>query len=453
MDIRALAVDIRERACAEGVVDAHHHMLAPVQRQQRGTGLIEFLRESYLANDLAAAGLSWQQLADLDDASAWQQLRAVLPAARHTSYYRVVDLALHELLDLQGPLWEADGPQLDAHLRAVSADPDWSLQVLRQHCGLTHGVLDRQATGTTNMFLAQGHPDWYAFIREQRPRLDPDTVAAATKRRDAVPPFGCAAVKIDGFLWGYVPAAAPELELLYHVAAEPWSGLDAYLDYIDRCCECMLNEGVVALKSAFAGLRRIDYRPVAKERVAARFELPLAGWSVADVVAFEDFIMGYLADRAAMHGLPFQFHTGTPFSGPVADSDGNCSHMTMFVQSHPQTRFVLMHGGFPYTREMANLAKRFANVCVDISWLPMLSQAGAEQALREFADLVPHGKLVWGGDAVFAEETYGALLVVCEALAGAFGPLIARGRLNRTEVLELCCDILGRNARNIFPLP
>ena len=452
MDIQSFAREIRDRVRADGVVDAHHHMLSPAQRQARGTGLTEFLRESYLAADLTAAGLSWQALADTDDTAAWEHLRAVLPATRFTSSHRIIQLALRDLLDVQKPFWEADWRDLDARIRAASADPDWSATVLQRHCGLTHGILDKQAIGTTNIFLTQKAPDWYDFIRRDRPLIDHDTIAAATKRRDVIPPLSCAAVKIDAFLWGYVPAAAAELELLYHVPATPWSSLEEYLEYVDRCCEQMREEGAVALKSAFAGVRRLDYRVVTTDEIADTFGKPVGAWTAADVVDFEDYMIGYLADRAAVHGLPFQFHTGTPFSGPVADHDLCCALMTELIQHHPDTRFVLMHGSFPYTRELANLAKRFANVYVDTSWLPILSQAAAEQAFREFLDLVPHGKLVWGGDAVFAEETYGALLVACEALAGALETCITAGRLSREDALDLACCVLGRNARKIFSL-
>ena len=444
--------EVKHAVRAAGVVDAHHHMVSAEQRRARGAGLIEFIGQSYLASDLAAAGLNWAQVADLGDEAAWAAIAQVLPRTRFTSYYRAVDVGFRDLLELDAPLWEADWRDLDDRLKAGSEDPAWTQRVLRECTGLSHGVVDRQATATTNYFLRHCPCDWYDFILHVRPEMPYESLAEYAKFRDCDPPLNTPSVKIDGMLWGYHPASREELEALYHVPAGEPAALDEYLAYIDECFRQMKREACVALKSAYAGMRRIDYRAVAREKAQALFAKPRADWTRPDAVAFEDFMIHYLAERSAEFEIPFQFHTGTPFSGPVADSDACCDLMTELVKDHAQTRFVLMHGGFPYTRELADLAKRFANVHIDISWLPLLSQAAAEQTVAELITLVPHEKIVWGGDAVYAEETYGAFIVGVEAVATALAGLIERGRLNRNDALELAVRIFGANARQIFAL-
>lgn len=452
MDGVAWVRELEDAVRDAGVVDAHHHMIAPVQRKKRATGLVDWISESYLASDLAAAGLDWASIADAGDEASWRAIADVLPRTRFTSYYRVVDVALREVFELDVPLWETDGRDLDERIKAVSADESRTDHILRENAGLTHGVLDRQATGTTNIFLREGHPDWYDFILRTRPGIDDSTILASITKRDRLPPIWTPSVKIDAMLWGYLHESHAELESLYHVPVPDIATLDDYLDWVEDCFAKMKDEGAVALKCAFAGVRRIDYRIVSRRTADALFATSVEKWTRKDVIAFEDFMIGHLADRAAEHDLPFQFHTGTPFSGPVADGDDCCDLLTDLVRAHPDTTFVLMHGSFPFTRQLADLAKRFPNVVVDISWLPMLSQAAAESAVAEFVTLVPHEKIVWGGDCVFAEETVGAFRVGVESLASGLARLIDRAWITRSGALEIAQRIMGRNAREIFSL-
>ncbi len=111
-----------------------------------------------------------------------------------------------------------------------------------------------------------------------------------------------------------------------------------------------------------------------------------------------------------------------------------------------------MHGSFPYTRELADMAKRFANVNIGISWLPMISQSAAIQAIAEYITMVPYNKLVWGNDAVFAEEAYGAFIVAIETAALGLADLIEKNLLNPEDALEIAMSIFGQNGYHIFGL-
>ena len=290
------------------------------------------------------------------------------------------------------------------------------------------------------------------LILRTRAGLADDVILAAIAKRDSAPPLRTPSIKIDAFLWGRLPEARAELESLYHVSAPEMATLADYLAYVDRCFDKMKEEGAVALKCAFAGVRRIDYGSVSQETAEAVFAKPADRRTREDAIAFEDFMIHHLADKAGAFGWPFQFHTGTTFSGPVADRDASPDLLAPVVHAHPQTTFVLMHGGFPHTRQLADLAKRFANVVVDISWLPMLSQPAAASAVAEFVTLVPHHKIVWGGDAVFAEETYGAFKIGVEAVARGLAQLVAAGWINEVDALDLAVHIMGKNAREVFGL-
>ena len=190
MDRIAWTEEVTKAVRAAGVVDAHHHMITAARRRERGTGLIDWMGESYLASDLAAVGLDWGAIAGADDERAWGAIAEALRRTRFTSYTRVVEIGLRETCGVEGPLWEADWRALDARIRAGSADESWTEKILREKAGLTHGVLDRQATGTTNIFLREGHGDWYDFITRERGKIGDEKVLSSITMRIRVN-LGC----------------------------------------------------------------------------------------------------------------------------------------------------------------------------------------------------------------------------------------------------------------------
>jgi predicted TIM-barrel fold metal-dependent hydrolase len=199
-------------------------------------------------------------------------------------------------------------------------------------------------------------------------------------------------------------------------------------------------------------MRAIQYSPVSEERAAEIFSAPETKLTRGDVTAFEDFMIDYLATKCAEYGLVFQFHTGNNFAGSVPDSMVRPDLMTDLVRRHSEARFVLMHGGFPFTGQLGDLAKRFPNVFIDISWMPMISQAAAEDAVATFITMAGDHKIVWGGDCVFVEETFGAFRLGVEAVAGGLAKLVESGQIEREDSFEIAQRIFGKNAREIFSL-
>ncbi len=452
MDKIAWIEQVKKTVIKNGLVDAHHHMLSPQQRKARDTGLIDFIANSYLASDLATAGMNWSALKILDDHAAWQMITKFMPKCQFTSYYRVIEVAFRDLFGLQGPVWKADWKELDEKLKEASRDKSWTIEILSERMGMKHGILDCLATGTTNYFLENQYRDWYDFILNTRRDIPKDIIMSHIIQREPCPPFYTPSVKIDALLWGYLPESHDELEALYHVPVGEINSIGDYLEYVDRCLARIKEEGGVALKCAAANFRRIGYKAVSRRTADTIFDTPLDAWTRAEAIGFEDFIMYHLAKRIADFGLAFQFHTGTPFSGPVSVNDARCDLMMNLVTACPDTKFVLMHGSFPYTRELAEMAKRFVNVNIDISWLPMISQSAAIQAIAEYITMVPHNKLVWGNDAVFAEEAYGAFIIAIETAALGLADLIEKNLLNPEDALEIAMSIFGQNGYRIFGL-
>jgi len=101
-----------------------------------------------------------------------------------------------------------------------------------------------------------------------------------------------------------------------------------------------------------------------------------------------------------------QIHTG------FGDNDLNLarsspSHLQDFIRAHRFIKIVLLHAGYPFSREAGYLANTYANVWVDVGEVfPCVSRAGQEAVLHQLLELTPWSKLLFSTDGNFFPEMY-----------------------------------------------
>lgn len=101
-----------------------------------------------------------------------------------------------------------------------------------------------------------------------------------------------------------------------------------------------------------------------------------------------------------------QLHTG------LGDNDLTLSRASPallqdFIRRHHGVPIVLLHSGYPFTREAAYLANTYANVWVDVGEVfPCLSRRGQESVLHELLELAPWSKILASTDGHYFPETY-----------------------------------------------
>ena len=99
------------------------------------------------------------------------------------------------------------------------------------------------------------------------------------------------------------------------------------------------------------------------------------------------------SQKAIENDLPVQIHTGyLAGNGNILDNGQPIKLNNLFLR-YPQAKFVLFHGGFPWTGEVAALGKMFPNVYLDLVWLPQISREEAVSSLDVILDSVPYNKL------------------------------------------------------------
>lgn len=228
--------------------------------------------------------------------------------------------------------------------------------------------------------------------------------------------------------------------------------LSDYLAYCDHLFQKNIEHNAVCLKSSLAYSRTLAYREVTFEEARDLFSQPSSKLSQDEAKTVQDYIFHWIVQKSIEYNLPIQIHTG------FLAGDGNYlenSHplkLNNLFTKYPEARFVLFHGGYPWTSEFIAIGKMFQNVYLDLVWLPQISREKAVLALDEMLDCVPYNKIFWGGDCAFIEESTGSLEFAKSVIAETLSKRVERGLLTKDVAYEIIERILRENAMDVFKL-
>jgi predicted TIM-barrel fold metal-dependent hydrolase len=143
-----------------------------------------------------------------------------------------------------------------------------------------------------------------------------------------------------------------------------------------------------------------------------------------------------LISESRLERKPLQFHTGLG-DNDITLSLASPSHMQPFIKAYPKVPIVLLHAGYPFTKEAGYLASTYENVYLDIGEVfPMVSQDGQENVVRESLELCPSEKLLWSTDGHWFPETYLlAVIQVREAMKQVRQGILSVGNLLTSTLL------------------
>ncbi|MCH2126003.1 MAG: amidohydrolase [Pirellulaceae bacterium] len=222
--------------------------------------------------------------------------------------------------------------------------------------------------------------------------------------------------------------------------------LDEYLAVVETIFQTAVAADAICLKSTQAYQRSLTYEQVSKERADEVFGKPPVAMSRSEQRDFEDFMFWHICQLSAKYELPFQVHTGqarVQGSNPILLVD--------VIESNPQTKFILFHGGYPWVGETAVIAMRHKNVWIDSCWLPTLSYTTAKRAYGEWLEAVPSDRILWGADTVHAEGIYAMTEFTRRCVAEALAEKVVRGELLEVHANRIGRQIMRDNALKLFP--
>jgi hypothetical protein len=245
-----------------------------------------------------------------------------------------------------------------------------------------------------------------------------------------------------------------------NVRALPAS-LDAYLkQVVTPTLERQKKNGAVAIKYEAAYLRKLDFDDPNEVRARATYARYVRGGepSAHDYKALQDFLFFYIAREAGRLGLAVHLHCIEGAGGFYRQSGSNPLLLETAFNDPTlrKTNFVVIHGGYPFTKEMGSLLSK-PNVYADFSAQTFFTYPRElSETLRNWMEFYPD-KILFGTDAFsfgpevdWGEVAWLSNTTARQALALALTGMMNDGEIDRARAMELAHMILHDNAAKLY---
>ena len=218
--------------------------------------------------------------------------------------------------------------------------------------------------------------------------------------------------------------------------------------------------GAIAEKFEVAYLRSFDFSdPTEQEaaRIYAKWVVKSAPDS-AEYKTLQDFLFRYIAMECGRLGMAVHLHTLSGGGGYFGIAGANPLLLEPLFNDARlrQTKFVLLHGGWPFVREAGALLQK-PNVYVDLSQQALTFPPRTLATwLREWLETYP-GKVLFGTDgyalsdaAGWEETTWIANRNGREALALALTGMVKDGEISRGRAGAIADEVLRGTASTLY---
>ena len=411
-----LTREILDELRAIPTVDGHEHLPPESERVTKNLDFFS-LFEHYCKGDLIATGATDEDMKfwcdrEQPEHERWQTFKPFLSRIRTGSYARSALIVVRDLLELPD-LNDDTFVQVGERLREGNT-PGIYDRILRQRCNLLTSI---QCVGL-------GRKDnWFRY-------LAPSIMMQDLGQKDVRK--------------GLSEAIDREVACLDDVL----EATDALL------AEWAADPQIVGIKLGHAYWRTLEFKETERRDAKTALGRLLCGPDRADpgdARTVENFMAFELAARAGKAGLPLVIHTGLQAGNFHRMSDADPLLLHDIISASRQTRFDLFHGGMPWVREIATLAKYFPNVYLNMAWMHIISPQQSCSALDEWLDLVPNNKIFgFGGDMSIVEKVYGHLTIARQNIASVLAARIRRGDWTRAEASLVARRLMRDNAAEFY---
>ncbi|KGO77365.1 Aldehyde dehydrogenase, N-terminal [Penicillium italicum] len=150
---------------------------------------------------------------------------------------------------------------------------------------------------------------------------------------------------------------------------------------------------------------------------------------------------------------PLLFHTGLG-DARVNLSRANPACLQPLIAQYASADIVLLHAGYPYTREAGYLASAYPNVYVDFGKVfPMVSREAQMKVLRESLELAPTDRLLWSTGGQLHPETFWlANRQFRQALETVLVDYVQLGDFTAAQAMKIAADVLFNNSNRLYSL-
>jgi predicted TIM-barrel fold metal-dependent hydrolase len=240
------------------------------------------------------------------------------------------------------------------------------------------------------------------------------------------------------------------------VAAKP-ATLDDYLARVVRATlERHRQAGAVAEKFEMAYLRTLDVGNPSKADAAGYYST-----GVGDYKALQDYIFRFIAVESGRLGMAVHIHAAAGGGGYFNVGAGNPMLLEPLLNdpSLRRTNFVLLHGGWPFGRQLTALLTK-PNCYADFSQQTFMNYPrDVAETIRAWLEYVPE-KVLYATDAYpfappdagWEESAYVADKTGREALGIALTGMLRDREISSDRAVELAQMVLRDNARKLYRL-
>jgi len=169
--------------------------------------------------------------------------------------------------------------------------------------------------------------------------------------------------------------------------------------------------------------------------------------------ALNDHIVRVALEIAGKHNKPVQFHTG------LGDNDitltlSSPAHMQPIIKAFPQTKFVLLHSSYPFTRDAGYLTAVYANVFLDFGEIfPFVAAHGQRDIIRQILELCPTNKIMWSSDGHWWPESFWLGITQARSvLYEVLSEMVKARDLTESQAISIVENALFWNANRVYGL-
>ncbi len=239
------------------------------------------------------------------------------------------------------------------------------------------------------------------------------------------------------------------------------SSLDEYLkQVVTATLERQKQNGAVAVKFEAAYLRWLDFDNPDEPTARATYAEFVKGGEppASDYKALQDFLFYYIARETGRLGLAVHIHCISGAGGFYRQT-GSHPYLLETAFNDPtlrKTNFVVVHGGYPFTKEMGQLLSK-PNVYADFSAQTFFTYPRElSDILRNWLESYPD-KVLFGTDAFafgpsvdWGELAWLSNTTARQALAIALTGMMNDGEITRARASELARMVLHDNAARLY---
>jgi len=417
-----VADDIARYVMDLPIFDVHEHHM-PENLGNQDVGLLELLWQSY-AGWTQARPYPLSSETRFEDPmfsgvgpGSWEDVARFVEGSGSNSFVRSLTWALADLYDLdETGITPENWERLDLEIRGRHRDDTWPAEVL-DRAGIKRIITDPFNEPLLNAREALG--ERYRSV-----------------------------LRINALAFGWHPESQDHNGNSAHrFARHIGHRLDTFDDYLamlDVLVDTLAERNQIALKNALAYDRSVDFDDV--DQRLARQAWGQRNPTADQRKAFGDVVVDRLCRLAGERDVPFQMHLG---SAQIRGS--HPMKAAGLIERHPNTRFLLMHLAFPWSRDLLGLAFVYRNVWLDLTWSGLLSPTYFKQTLHEAIEVLSdESRMMFGGDNWHVEETYGAIRLMRRLITEVLQEKIDAGYFNPADAERLARKILSENASRFF---